>query len=1051
MAYTVNTSAAALNRAFNNANATPTAFAATAAALTADQIAAANTFDDASLTDLALSTKVLTNMGILPSTVAEVVALEAALADYFAGPGKGNRGFVVLQLAEILSGFAATDVFYGAAAAAWNAELTASVADSAPGTFALTTSTTDNLVGGSADDIFTAISTALASANTLSATDKITGGAGNDTLNIDLSTANAAFTTGSVTGVENVVVTNGSENSLAFNALGYTGVTAYTFNMASAPVTVTNLGTGVTTINLNNQGKSAGATASTTFSTTFASGAAELTGTTDAIALNLNAVGASATKLASVSIGSIETANVALTGANFAKLTSTDLKKVVVTGSGSNNFSTVPTSLTSFDASAATGAITVDLSSSTSTITKVALGSGNDTVTYEEQDGSAVATLTGGAGTDKLTLKSNGGTIELTQTGFETLALTTVSSALTLSGAKTADVATISTTSATDAPVTFVNMGAGALTFNSLGETDDVDHSSDHTGATTLNYKVVDGDATGADAPLSDYSFSGSTGALTVNVEAYVDASGSDVTAAKASSVALNVASGKSAADAELTIFNNTITAAVATSFTVDAAGSLGTVDVNSGDAAKISAAKATAGTITNGANAGELILVTPLLKTLTVTSGAALDLDTTDTNLSTLETLTVAANKGLTDFGALAKIANVTASGSGTTAALDLGNLGGNNAYNMSVTASGLKGGFTAGTVDVAVGYDVSITATGATGAVTVGHIGSNYAGDDVTVNAAGAGGAVAIGNVTASGDVTVDASGATGRATIGDISGDNVTAKVAGSAATSSIGTITAKTSATLTYSVVDAATVSVTAKTGSTALAVSATTGVLDDSLTITGISTQTGVTVTGDLGAGTDTLTVNSSASSADQTVSVSGLTSYSTSSLTTGGGDDTITGGAGVDTIVAGAGQDTITGGAGADKFVFNTGDSNYDAVDTITDLGVTDIITWGNGTTTVAANADGSASAATITSGIATFDLTTTATSKDTLYEVVGLVDASTASGKSVMFSFGGSTYFFIDTSTDNDIVVKLTGVVIPTVTLAADSGSTGITGFGAA
>jgi len=1053
MAYTVNTSAAALNRAFNNANATPTAFAATAAALTADKIAAANTFDDATLTDLALSTKVLTNMGILPSTVTEVIALEAALADYFAGPGKGNRGFVVLQLAEILSGFAASDVFYGAAATAWNAEVAASEADATSTTSALTTSTTDNLVGGSADDIFSAISSGLASANTLSATDKIAGGAGNDTLNIDLSAANSAFTTGSVTGVENVVVTNGSENSLAFNALGYTGVTNYTFNMASAPVTVTNLGTGVTTINLNNQGKSAGATASTTFSTAFATGSAELTGTTDAIALNLNAVGASATKLASVSIGSIETANVALTGANFAKLTSTDLSKVVVTGSGSNNFSTVPTSLTSFDASAATGAITVDLSSSTSTITKVALGSGNDTVTYEEQDGSAVATITGGAGTDKLTMKSNGGTIELTQTGFETLALTTVSAALTLSGAKTTDISTISTTSATDYAVTFVNMGSGALTFNSLGITDDVDHSSDHTGATTLNYQVVDGDADGADAPLSDYSFSGSAGALTVNVEAFVDASGSDVTAAKATSVALNVASGKSAADTELTIFNNTITAAVATSFTVDAAGSLGTVAVNTSDVAKISAAKATTGTITNGTNAGELTLVTPLLKTLTVTSGAALDLDTTDVNLTTLETLTVAANKGTTDFGALAKIATVSASGSGTTSALDLGNLGGNNAYNMSVTASGLKGGFTAGTLNVGAGYDISVTATGVTGAVTLSHIGTVTEGDEVTVNASGAGGAVSIGNVTGSGDVTVDASGATGIATIGTVTGDNVTAKVAGSAATSSIGAITAKTSATLTYSAVDANTVSVTADTASTALAVSITGGVLVDAVTITGVSTQTGVTVTGDLGSGTDSLTINSSASAvaAGQTVTISGLTSYNAASITTGLGTDTITGGSGVDTIVAGQGKDTITGNAGADIFVFSTGDSNYDAPDTITDLGTTDVINWGNGSTTIATGITGSASAASISSGIATFDLTTTATSKDTLYEVVGLVDASTSSGQTAMFSFGGSTYFFIDTNGDNDIVVLLTGVVISTVTLNTTNNATGISGFGTA
>ena len=431
MAYTVNTSAAALNRAFNNANATPTAFAATAAALTADQIAAANTFDDASLTDLALSTKVLTNMGILPSTVAEVVALEAALADYFAGPGKGNRGFVVLQLAEILSGFAATDVFYGVAAVAWNAEVAASVADATSTTVALTTSTTDNIVGSSADDIFSAVTSALSAANTLDATDKIDGGAGNDTLNLSLGKANSAFTTGSVNNVEKVVIKNTTEQPITLDASKYTGVTSYTISGDTATSSVSNAQTGLTTLNLSNFKSKGGVDSSTAFSLTYGSTAAEVTGTTDALAVNLSSVGSSTTKTSAITIDSIETVNVDLTGANYASLAGSAIKKIVVTGSGSNTkFGSVPTTVTSFDASAATGDITVDLSSTTATLTKVAFGSGKDAVTYAEQDGSAIATLSGGAGADTLTLNSDGGTVELTMTGFETLALGTVSAAL---------------------------------------------------------------------------------------------------------------------------------------------------------------------------------------------------------------------------------------------------------------------------------------------------------------------------------------------------------------------------------------------------------------------------------------------------------------------------------------------------------------------------------------------------------------------------------------------------------------------------------------------
>jgi len=68
------------------------------------------------------------------------------------------------------------------------------------------------------------------------------------------------------------------------------------------------------------------------------------------------------------------------------------------------------------------------------------------------------------------------------------------------------------------------------------------------------------------------------------------------------------------------------------------------------------------------------------------------------------------------------------------------------------------------------------------------------------------------------------------------------------------------------------------------------------------------------------------------------------------------------------------------------------------------------------------------------------------------------LVDSAiTTLGKTAMFEFGGSTYLYIQgtasaagTVDSSDVVVKLTGVVLATVTLA-DVSTSGLTGFGAA
>jgi hypothetical protein len=125
-------------------------------------------------------------------------------------------------------------------------------------------------------------------------------------------------------------------------------------------------------------------------------------------------------------------------------------------------------------------------------------------------------------------------------------------------GSNVSGLETISTVAAVAGGVTLTDMGAVDLTFVSSGATVDAgDVTSDHTGATVLNYNALAATTaartvTSGIDPSADYTFSESTGVLTVNVNDLVDNANSTVTAAKASSVVLNVASGKNTASTEL-------------------------------------------------------------------------------------------------------------------------------------------------------------------------------------------------------------------------------------------------------------------------------------------------------------------------------------------------------------------------------------------------------------------------------------------------------------------------------------------------------------------
>jgi len=1057
-------SAAYLNRAYNDANATPTVFATNVADLTANEMAAADKFDDATLTDAALAKKVLINMGMPGTANADFAKLETELAAYFGGMGKGHRGFVVLQLSRVLAD--KTDALYGPVATSWNTEVAASLADSTNQTLALTTSTTDVLAGGQGADIFTGV-LSLLNTSTLQATDTITGGVGNDQLNISLSTSFSGFTTGSVSGVETIAITNAGATGYTFASDKITGATTYTIDSTTGPITaLSNLQAGVATINVTNQVKD-------DLTTSFASGVTAPT----VVAANLTSFGSTTSK--TLTLGGYSTANITATGTNKFTLGGSAIDTITLAGSGTVTIAGVPATTTSFDASTATGGVSVNTTAvnTDQSLTSVKTGSGVDTITATKQDLALNATISGGAGSgDSLVYSSTGGTVEYKMTGVETLTVGALTTAATVfSGRNTTDLTSISTDDTTAQALTLVNMGSGSLTFTSKNATVSAGAvSSDHTGATTVTYSALAADVTAktSTAKAAGYTFGSAAGALTVNVGDYVNTNGSDITATKASSVTLNVNSAKSSdsTPVEKTIFNSIIAAPLATSVTVTATGQLGDATSTSASAAKITADVATTATITtNGTNTGYMYLVAPKLTSLTTSAAKSLTVAevTSGTDLAGVLTVNATATTGTTTLPSFSKASSATFGGTGTTSAVTVGALGSTSADygSLTVNSSGLKGGLTVGAMNTATGNDITINANDSTGALTFGYTSGsaavNTSGDDFYVNAERSAGAVKVGNMVAAttgGDIVVKVGGASGAVNVGYMYGDNVTLDMASNIAGGTIGAIKAKTSATVSLSNLQdnntaSTALAITANTGSTSLAVNVTGGIGIDQVTVTGIATNTSITVTGDLGTGTDSLTVNGLASTGAATFDISGVTSYNVGTITGGRGADTIKGGAGADRISGYMGADSLTGNGGNDTFVFSNGDSSAAAYDTINDFNSGDIIEYGGAATSLFTTlTPGTTTSATIsTLGVATFEVATTSTTLANRIDLINTAIGNSA-GKAVFFLYGTDTFMYIDagasTTTNDNIVIKLTGVAIPT-TAITQTGSTGLNGFG--
>lgn len=936
-------------------------------------------------------------------------------------------------------------------------------------TYELTTAV-DTITGTVNDDTFNGVASSLTKEATLNAGDQLDGAAGNDTLNVTMNSNFTGFTgDGKLVNVESVNLTNAGTLARTFNAANISGVETYTLNAETAAINLSNLAAAGITVNVKDQASGA---------TTIGFTTDAVKGTSDALTLGLKDVGtvgegSAADKYVTPTVTGIENLTVKATGQNLVDLSGVaDAKSITVTGAGTLDVNAVGSKVTSFDASAATGAVEADLDSSAA-LTAVKGGAGDDAFAVAKL--AANATLEGGAGDDTLVLKNMSGTLQPTMSGFETVQINgTNGDTLTLSAKNVQDLTGLELTGVST--VTLANLDATDFTVTGLGTGDATTTKATLTLASAVNNLTINTEADEdkveaktAEAVTLNVTASAEAASATINVGEYTATSGTLTLSKLSGDLQVNVASGLDKDGKETTKFDGTVSADTATSLTVDADGTLG--DTTTTAAAAFNVAKASSVTV-DAANGGAAKIRAAAAKDVNITAGAAMDLAGSD--FAKAETVTLTQNAGaLTGGVAFYAINTLTVSGEGTAegkaSAIAVAQLGSDaHGYDINVTATGLAGGFTFGAVKAGEG-DVTLDLTEVTGNVnnttTVG-------GNNITVNAAQLG-TTNLGAITATGDVTIDGMGILGGdattaaldlddisiakdhsatisfdgssdVTIGKITGTgtgtgtSVTldasgylGAISGAAHTpdveATIGAIKAET-VTIKGSEIAANSFETANNNDITADNLTFTGGLGNDKVDLTGLTDATGTTTTMNLSIDTgvgndDDVTIKATGAThmtgtianAEEVTITAGTAALDMTGLTITGNtaDDTnIAGSSEVDTLVAAVGGGTITGGKEADNITLGAG------VDTV------NVATAGDSTTTNYDHITGFATTATgdilqlgsttiatpVTGWTVSNGVATIDSDTATLTEFISAFTTTTTTGV-VAFEFDNNTY----------------------------------------
>jgi hypothetical protein len=361
-----------------------------------------------------------------------------AAAVWLQTPSLGLSDSTFKSFAETFTANVASGVTYSQDAAN---TAPASTSNTSVTTFTLTTGT-DAKTGTAGNDTFNGVLQGAGATGTTAAPgDVVNGGAGSDTLNIAVAgDAGGAYTLTALQteSVEKVTLSNFDTN-------------------AAATTVATGLMTGLETVGLSSSGANGDTVFSgmqTSVAAQMANGSADLTLTYDGAKKLSGEADSQTLNVSNVTGGTFtangaETINVVTSTAKstLTNIAATDLKTITVSGDQDLKISTALTNKT-FDASAATGGVTVTLGTADQTVTG---GAGNDVIDAAATLTSA-DTIAGGEGSDTLKL-SAAGTIDVgTSTskgelynvsGFETIDMASTNDAATLNLKDTSGVETV--------------------------------------------------------------------------------------------------------------------------------------------------------------------------------------------------------------------------------------------------------------------------------------------------------------------------------------------------------------------------------------------------------------------------------------------------------------------------------------------------------------------------------------------------------------------------------------------------------------------------------